>query len=77
MKSFIDLVIEKGNESIAVEIKTGTSDWRKNVEKNVKKGFEAVYIIVTKQELQLKFQEVASIQWPETIILIKQCYDLI
>ena len=47
MNGYTDLVIEKDNERVAVEIETGKSDWRKNMQKNLKGGFQRIIIITT------------------------------
>lgn len=54
---FTDLVAQKGNERIAVEIETGKSDWRANLEKNVRKGFTNILIIATRPEAQEKISQ--------------------
>jgi hypothetical protein len=47
VNGFTDLVIEKDGEKIAVEIETGKSDWKKNLQKNVSKNFTKIIIFVT------------------------------
>jgi len=44
---FTDIVIEKEGKKTAIEIETGKSDWKKNIEKNVGKGFEEIIFYVT------------------------------
>jgi hypothetical protein len=50
VNGFTDLVIEKDGERIAVEIETGKSDWKRNIEKNIKRGFGEVILLFTNIE---------------------------
>lgn len=47
----IDLVAEKGNERIAIEIETGKSDVKTNVKKCGDAGFEKAIVVCTKGKL--------------------------
>ena len=44
---FTDIVIEKKSKKTAIEIETGKSDWKKNIEKNMGSRFEEILIYVT------------------------------
>jgi len=51
VNGFTDIVIERNNKRIAIEIETGQSDWRKNIQKNLKKDFSAIFIIATNNDI--------------------------
>lgn len=51
VNGFTDIVIERNNKRIAIEIETGQSDWRKNIQKNLKKDFSAIFIIATNSDI--------------------------
>ncbi len=42
---YVDLIANKGNETIAIEIETGKSDIVKNVQKNLDAGYEKIVIL--------------------------------
>ncbi|MCH8957316.1 hypothetical protein IIA28_18680, partial [candidate division KSB1 bacterium] len=42
---------------VAVEIETGKSDWRKNMQKNLKRGFQRIIIITTNDTIYDKIKE--------------------
>lgn len=46
-----DLVIEKNGKRSAVEIETGKSDWRINMQKNLEQDFQNIIIITTNDEI--------------------------
>jgi len=50
VNGFTDIVAAKDGRQMAIEIETGKSDWRANIEKNVKKGFDRVIIAATNEE---------------------------
>ncbi len=43
----VDVVAERANERLAIEIETGKSDIRINIEKSQQKGFDRVILIAT------------------------------
>ena len=47
---FTDVVASRGEERIAIEIETGKSDWRANLEKNLRKGFRNILIVATRPD---------------------------
>jgi len=51
------LVIEKNGQQVAVEIETGKSDWRKNMQKNLKHDFQRIIIITTNDNIYRKRKE--------------------
>jgi hypothetical protein len=57
VNGYTDIVIEKNGERIAVEIETGKSDWRKNMQKNLKCGFQRIIIITTNDAIYDKLKE--------------------
>lgn len=50
VNGYADILAEKFGQKIAVEIETGKSDWRANVEKNIQNGITTVLIIATNRE---------------------------
>ncbi len=48
-QGYTDIVATKGKHKIAVEIETGKSDWRSNIQKNIQSGFENILILATNQ----------------------------
>ena len=57
MNGYTDLVIEKKGERTAVEIETGKSDWRKDMQKNLKRGFQSIIIITTNDNIYHKIKK--------------------
>ena len=57
VNGFTDLVIQKNGARIAVEIETGKSDWRKNLQKNLKGDFQSIIIITTNETIYDKLKE--------------------
>jgi len=52
INGYTDIVAEKDGAKIAVEIETGKSDWKKNIRKNLDKGFQNILVIATTAETQ-------------------------
>ncbi len=50
VNGYADILAEKDGQKIAVEIETGKSDWRANVEKNRQNGITTVIIVATNGE---------------------------
>lgn len=48
---YTDLVVENSLRKCAIEIETGKSDWKANIEKNIKKGFHEILILATRPDL--------------------------
>ncbi len=65
----IDIVVEKENEKIAIEIETGKSDIIANIEKCA--GFSQILCLVTKPLLKLKVEEEVKEYKNLTIHLVK------
>jgi hypothetical protein len=53
-------VIERNGKRTAVEIETGNSDWKENIEKNLKKDFDRILILGTTPEVAAKMQAAAA-----------------
>jgi len=47
VNGFTDIMVEFDGIKTAIEIETGKSDWKKNIEKNLKKGFRKILIYAT------------------------------
>jgi hypothetical protein len=56
INGYTDVVLEKDGKRIAVEIETGKSDWKNNLEKNLKKDFESIIIMATTPECLIQIQ---------------------
>jgi hypothetical protein len=56
----VDLLVEKGDLRFPVEIETGNSDVKKNIEKCLGCGFSSVVVVPLKQGLFLECQELAE-----------------
>jgi hypothetical protein len=70
INGFTDIIIEKNGKRLPIEVETGKSDWKKNVEKNLAKGFNAVVMVATNQECFLKIQkQLSSLPIGEKILL--------
>ena len=51
VNGYTDLIAERHGEGrIPIEVETGKSDWRANVNKNLRKGFPFVLLAVTNEE---------------------------
>jgi hypothetical protein len=57
INGYTDLILIKNGEKIAVEIETGKSEWKKNLEKNLNKGFKNIKIITTNDKIYQKILE--------------------
>ena len=60
VNGYTDIIITKDGKQTAVEIETGKSDWKKNLEKNVKKDFESIIIMATTPECLIQIQNQLS-----------------
>jgi hypothetical protein len=77
VNGYTDLVIEKEGERMAIEIETGKSDWQKNIDKNLKKGFQQIIIYATNDKTYLKIKEVIKQEPLRQQINIHQAQDLL
>jgi len=50
VNGFTDIIVELDGIKTAIEIETGKSNWQKNIEKNLKKGFDKIMIFTTNNE---------------------------
>jgi hypothetical protein len=57
INGYTDLIIQKNNKRIAVEIETGKSNWKKNIQKNQEKGIQKIIIITTNDKTYQKIRE--------------------
>lgn len=73
VNGFTDLVVETPAGPLGVEIETGKSDWRKNLEKNLRKGFARVLIVATTPEFcqALRFEEAVR-EMPTVAVITAQ-----
>jgi hypothetical protein len=56
VNGYTDIMVTRNGKSCAIEIETGKSDWRANMEKNVQKGFERIIIVPTNEGAQRKIR---------------------
>ncbi|MFC1735522.1 ATP-binding protein [Candidatus Hydrogenedentota bacterium] len=47
VNGYTDIIAQKTTIQLAIEIETGKSDWRRNIEKNLKKGFQHILVVAT------------------------------
>jgi hypothetical protein len=56
-QGFTDIVATKAKHKIAVEIETGKSNWRSNIQKNIQSGFKNILILATNQATLQKINQ--------------------
>lgn len=47
-----DIIVEKDNIKTAIEIETGKSDFMKNIERNLKAGFDEIIVMATSKNVK-------------------------
>jgi hypothetical protein len=69
----VDIVAEKGNERIAIEIETGRSDILANVEKCLAIGFDRILVVATTEQSEMKVNSVlkSTLLLPNPKIIIE------
>jgi hypothetical protein len=77
VNGFTDLVIEKDGERIAVEIETGKSDWKKNLQKNVSKNFAKIIIFVTHSGLKDELSSKIDSELLQERVSMARCQDIL
>jgi len=69
---YTDIVVEKAGHKTAIEIETGKSDWNKNIEKNLKNGFDKIIIAATNnqtcQNIQKTVKQFYSLERIEVVL---------
>ena len=70
VNGFTDLVIQRDGKRTAVEVETGKSDWQKNLDKNLKKGFEHIIIITTNTETHQEITQAIQDRFPDQRITL-------
>jgi len=65
----IDLVAEKDGKRIAIEVETGKSDVKKNIENCLAAGFDEVRIVPTKGEATPKIRTIVRTFYPRPVFL--------
>ena len=77
VNGFTDLIIGKDGQRVPIEVETGKSDWKHNVEKNLKKGFSTVVVVATNPDSFLKIQAQIQGQVWEKNVLLKSAQELV
>jgi hypothetical protein len=77
VNGFTDIIIGKNGKRLPIEIETGKSDWKKNVEKNLTKGFSTVIVVATNPECLYKIQTQIEGQPWETNVLLQSAQELV
>ena len=77
INGFTDLVLEKESDKIAVEIETGKSDWRKNIQKNIERGFQKIILIATNESIYTKLQNSLGKEIMRFFVEIYQAKDIL
>jgi hypothetical protein len=77
VNGFTDIVIEKNGKQLPIEVETGKSDWKKNIEKNLKKGFSTVIVVATNPECLQKIQTQIKGQPWETKVRLMSAQRLV
>jgi hypothetical protein len=73
---FIDLIGIKGQERIAIEIETGKSDYKKNIEKCLGKDFKKIYVIPTSNSVKEKIERKIKVEKNKGKVILKTISDL-
>ena len=50
VNGYTDIIASKDGRSCAVEIETGKSNWRANLEKNLRRGFDQIILVTTNED---------------------------
>ena len=77
VNGYTDIIIEKDGKRTAVEIETGKSDWKKNLEKNVKKDFESIIIMATTPECLIQIQNQLATESEQSKVLLTSAQQLV
>lgn len=73
---YTDIVANKKGRNVAVEIETGKSDWRGNIEKNLKKGFTELLIVATNEVAFQKIEAEVSALCGKTSFWLEQAQNM-
>ena len=77
INGYTDIIIEKEGKRTAIEIETGKSDWKKNLEKNQKKNFEQIIIVATTPECLLQIQNQFTTELDQTKVLLTSVQQIV
>ena len=64
-----DVIVLADNKKIALEIETGNSYEIKNIEKNLKAGFDEVICVATSRKLEQEIKEKLKNKMPKSVII--------
>jgi len=77
VNGYTDLVIEKNGKRFAVEIETGKSNWRINVNKNIKHGFSCIILIATNDKTFQKLRRLIEEKKSDSYIKVCRAQDFL
>ena len=79
VNGFTDIVVQGVDEvSVAIEVETGKSDWRANIKKNIKKGFNLIIVAATNDEALQTIQTAVAAEYPrEVSITVLPAWEVI
>ena len=77
VNGYTDLIAQRGDEKVAVEIETGKSDWRANVVKNVKRGIVPILIVPTNEDTHREIAAAAANEYQGIDLRIIQAQEVV
>lgn len=52
VNGFTDIIATTAGQEMAIEVETGKSDWKRNIEKNLKRGFARILLLSTNEDAE-------------------------
>jgi hypothetical protein len=77
VNGYTDLIAQRGDEKVAVEIETGKSDWRANVVKNVKRGIVPILIVPTNEDAHREIAAAAANEYQGIDLRVIQAQEVV
>ncbi len=69
--------MEKKGQKIAVEIETGKSDWKRNIQKNLENAYQGIFLLPTNPKAYEKIQAYIQRIHLKIPIKVKQVQDFV
>ena len=76
VNGYTDIIAEKDKTRLAVEIETGKSDWKANIEKNIKKGLKNILILATNFEAYKRIDKGLQKYFPKINVKVKEVQNI-